>query len=114
MGVFLDSQWQTTPNYVIRSGRNLNSFLDIMHVLNMYKFKMDQINSNQEKVATLIFRCSGAAISVARGRLWSNFKLIQALMYAMRNSGKRNRKAMNRNWSNQKANPAFKTKVGNK
>ena len=27
---------------------------------------------------------------------------------------KSNRKAMNRNWSNQKANPAFKTKTGNK
>ena len=27
---------------------------------------------------------------------------------------KSNRKAMNRNWSNQKANPALKTKVGNK
>ena len=25
-----------------------------------------------------------------------------------------NRKAMNRNWSNQKANPAHKTKTGNK
>ena len=25
-----------------------------------------------------------------------------------------NRKAMNRNWSNQKANPALKTKAGNK
>ena len=29
--------------------------LDIMHVLNIYKFEMDQINSNQEKVVTLIF-----------------------------------------------------------
>ena len=28
--------------------------------------------------------------------------------------GKGNRKAMNRNWSNQKANPALKTKAGNK
>ena len=27
--------------------------------------------------------------------------------------GKSNRKAMNRNWSNQKANPALKTKAGN-
>ena len=27
---------------------------------------------------------------------------------------KSNRKAMNRNWSNQKANPAIKTKAGNK
>ena len=29
-------------------------------------------------------------------------------------SSKSNRKAMNRNWSNQKANPALKTKTGNK
>ena len=29
-------------------------------------------------------------------------------------SCKSNRKAMNRNWSNQKANPALKTKAGNK
>ena len=29
-------------------------------------------------------------------------------------SDKSNRKAMNRNWSNQKANPALKTKAGNK
>ena len=28
--------------------------------------------------------------------------------------GKSNRKAMNRNWSTQKANPALKTKAGNK
>ena len=28
--------------------------------------------------------------------------------------GKSNRKAMNRNWSNQKANSALKTKAGNK
>ena len=27
---------------------------------------------------------------------------------------KSNRKAMNRNWTNQKANPALKTKAGNK
>ena len=30
------------------------------------------------------------------------------------NINKINRKAMNRNWSNQKANPALKTKTGNK
>ena len=29
-------------------------------------------------------------------------------------ANKSNRKAMNRNWSNQKANPALKTKAGNK
>ena len=31
-----------------------------------------------------------------------------------RRENKSNRKAMNRNWSNQKANPALKTKTGNK
>ena len=36
-------------------------------------------------------------------------KITTTLIY-----GKRNRKAMNRNWSNQKANPALKTKAGNK
>ena len=55
--------------------------LDIMHVLNIYKFKMDQIKSNREKVAQSIFRRSRAANSVVRGRVWPNFKLIQALMY---------------------------------
>ena len=43
--------------------------LDIMHVLNTYKFIMDQINSNREKVATSIFRRSRAANSVVRGRV---------------------------------------------
>ena len=33
---------------------------------------------------------------------------------AMLKRDKSNRKAMNRNWSNQKANPALKTKAGNK
>ena len=32
----------------------------------------------------------------------------------VRSNKKSNRKAMNRNWSNQKANPALKTKAGNK
>ena len=30
-----------------------------MHVINTYKFKMDQIESNREKVATLIFDAQG-------------------------------------------------------
>ena len=35
-------------------------------------------------------------------------------MYWLPKLHKSNRKAMNRNWSNQKANPALKTKAGNK
>ena len=57
--------------------------LDIMHVLNTYNFTMDQINSNRENVATSIFRRSRAAYSVVHGRIWPNFKLIQALMYVI-------------------------------
>ena len=37
-----------------------------------------------------------------------------ATLHNHKNStNKSNRKAMNRNWSNQKANPALKTKTGN-
>ena len=36
-----------------------------------------------EKWATLIFRCSRAANSVAPDRIWPNFELIQALMYVI-------------------------------
>ena len=57
--------------------------LDIMHVLDTYTFKIDRINSNREKVATLIFRRSRAANSVDRGQIWPNFKLFQALMYVI-------------------------------
>ena len=52
-----------------------------MHVLDTYKFKFDDINSNREKVATKILRRSRAPNSVVRGQIWSNVELIQALMY---------------------------------
>ena len=42
----------------------------------------------------------------------SNLKFTEK--HAAEFSNKSNRKAMNRNWSNQKANPALKTKTGNK
>ena len=54
-----------------------------MHVLVAYKFKMDLINSDQEKVATSIFRCSRAANSVVSSGIWPKFELIQALMYVL-------------------------------
>ena len=41
-------------------------------------------------------------------------KVNQAAKRAVSSTVKSNRKAMNRNWSNQKANPALKTKAGNK
>ena len=42
---------------------------------------------------------------------WLNGHISESKLVLVRKS---NRKAMNRNWSNQKANPALKTKVGNK
>ena len=49
-----------------------------------YKFKMDLINSDREKVATSIFfRRSRAANSVVSSGIWPKFELIQALMYVL-------------------------------
>ena len=47
-------------------GPKLELVRDIMHVLVTY-FKMDLTNSNREKVATTIFRCSMSAKSVVSG-----------------------------------------------
>ena len=56
---------------------------NIMHVLVTYKFKMDLINSDREKVATFIFRRSMAANSVVSSGIWPKFELIQALIYVL-------------------------------
>ena len=68
MGLFLR---RSRVDNSILCGPILSKFellLDILNVLNTYKFKMDQINSNREKVATLIFRRSRAANSLAEFR----------------------------------------------
>ena len=50
------------------------------------------------------------ALNVCAGRLFG-----AATLHNHKNSAnKSNRKAMNRNWRNQKATPALKTKTGNK
>ena len=54
-----------------------------MHVLDTYKFKMDWINTKQEKWKHQFFRSLRAANSVIRGRIWPNFKLIQAFMHVL-------------------------------
>ena len=50
--------------------------------LDTYKFKMNRINSNREKVATAIFLMLKGS-SVVPGQIWPNFELIQALMYVI-------------------------------
>ena len=54
-----------------------------MHVIITCEYDKDQMKNSQEKVATWIFRCSRAGNSVVLGRIWPNFGLIQALMYAI-------------------------------
>ena len=56
---------------------------DIMHVLVTYKFQMDLINGDREKMATSIFRRSSAANSVISSGIWPKFELIQTLMYVL-------------------------------
>ena len=76
----------SSANYSILCGTIWSKFellLDIMHVLDTYKFKMDWIYTKREKMETSIFRRLRAANSVVRGRIWPNFKFIQALMYVI-------------------------------
>ena len=46
--------------------------------------------------------------------LFPSFFSLIAYVFINTDGYENNRKAMNRNWSNQKANPALKTKAGNK
>ena len=42
----------------------------------------------------------------------TNLRMINHVFVILHHANKRNRKAMNRNWGNQKAKPALKTKTG--
>ena len=53
----------------------------------------------------------GCILNKSSGKKNISFLNARAQIYHLKKS---NRKAINRNWSNQKANPALKTKVGNK
>ena len=54
-----------------------------MHVLVTYKFEMDLINSDKEKVTASLFKRSRAAYYVISCGIWPKFELIQALMYVL-------------------------------
>ena len=61
------------------------------------------------KTFKILFPGISGSISMKLGMKHQRFKLI-----IFCSNDKNNRKAMNRNWSNQKANLALKTKAGNK
>ena len=54
-----------------------------MHVIISCKYEKGGMKNSQEKWQHRYFRCSRAGNSVVRGRIWPNFKLIQALMYVI-------------------------------
>ena len=51
--------------------------LDIMHSLVTFKSKIDQINSNREKVETMIFKRSRTANAVVSIQILTKFELIK-------------------------------------
>ena len=73
----------------------------------MKKMDIDRLFSRKSRT------CSAAAL-MALGALVNLFISNFVAKMLLTAFSKSNRKAMNRNWSNQKANPALKTKVGNK
>ena len=66
---------------MVKGRPKLEFIQDIMHFLLICKFKKDKINSNREKVETLIFSPSRAANSVVNCYIWQKFKDLQAFMH---------------------------------
>ena len=83
MGVFF--RLSRADNFIVCGSiwTKFELLLDIMHVQDTSKFKMDRINSSREKVATSIFTLKRAANYVVPGQIWPSFELIQAHMYVI-------------------------------
>ena len=78
--------YTSSANYSILCGTIWSKFellLDIMHVLDTYKFKMDLINTKRKKWKHQFFICLRATHSVVRGRISPKCTLIQALVYVI-------------------------------
>ena len=54
---------------------------NFIHTFVTCKFITDYINSNREKVKTLIFRCSMAGNSVASGPIWPKYEPMEDIMH---------------------------------
>ena len=55
-----------------------------MHVIITCKYEKDRIKNSREKVATPFFFITTLSVAMeTSSRIWPNFKLIQALMYAI-------------------------------
>ena len=83
MGVFLDTQVQITPYYVVLSGRNSNSSYILCMSSIPTNLKWIGLIQSEKKWKYQFFRRLRTAYSVVRGRIWPNFKLIHALMYVI-------------------------------
>ena len=55
-----------------------------MHVIITRKYEKDRIKNSQNKVATSFYPIITLSVTMkTSGRIWPNFKLIQALMYVI-------------------------------
>ena len=52
MGIFSDAQGQLTPQSMVNSGQNSNSFEALMHVIIACKYEKDLMKNSREKVET--------------------------------------------------------------
>ena len=77
-------------------------------------FNFPKFSWDSEHVPTLKPGCSYTTIYNNFISCLDDHGLVQMVSEPTRGDNKSNRKAMNRNWSNQKANPVLKTKTGNK
>ena len=91
-------------------------------------FKNNKMQANQDKFQAIMLglqgflNCKSLNLNGLEIKCEDSVKLLGVTFDFMLNFDihmsnickKSNRKAMNRNWSNQKANPALKTKTGNK
>ena len=97
MGIFPDNQGQLTPQSLFQSGRILNLFEMLWMCLLPASIKklrstsspkgndahLRAIIQSEKKWKHQFFRRLRAANSLVLGRIWPNFKLIQALMYVI-------------------------------
>ena len=88
MGIFSNAQGQLTLQYVVKSGRTLNSFKTIyLVVLVTCKNEEDPIkNQNTRKLTSLkldFFRHSRAAYSQVGSGIPPKFKLVQAFIIVL-------------------------------
>ena len=87
MGIYSNAKGQLTPQYVVKSGQNLNSFKTLLVVLVTCKNEEDPIKNQSTRELTSLqldfFRRSRAADSEIGCGIPPKFKIVQAFMIVL-------------------------------